>query len=79
MDLERKLQRKLHDAAAVLIDDLTEVVNRVASVTRATIRVAEATGRIAGVRNVSSITIRNVESPQANRIQRQEDVASSQV
>ena len=79
VDLERKLQRKLNNASTVLVDDLTEVVDRVASVTRTTIGVAEATSRIARIRNVSSVSIGNVESPQTNRIQRQEDVTSSQV
>ena len=79
MDLERKLQRKLNNASTMLVDDLTEVVDGVASVTRATIGVPEPTGRIAWVGNVSSVPVGNVESPQANRIQSEEDVASSQV
>lgn len=79
MDLERKLQRKLNNATTVLVDDLTEVVNRIASVTRTAIGEPESTSRIARISNVSSVSVGNVKSSQANRIQRQEDVASSQV
>ena len=79
-DLERKLQCKLYYSPAVFVDDLTEVIERVASVSpKRPIGEAEPTSRIARIRNVGPIAVGNVKSPQANRIQRQEDVASGQV
>ena len=60
----------------MLIDDLAEVINRVTSIARTTVREAEAPGRIARIRNVGPITVRNIQAPVANRIQRQEDIAS---
>ena len=63
----------------MLVDDLTEVIDRIASITGATIGIAEPASRIARVGNVGSVSIGNVEASIANRIQCQEDVASSQV
>ena len=63
----------------MLVDDLAEVVNRVTSVARPSVCVAEATSRIARIGNVCPIPIGNINAPQANCIQRQEDVAPSQV
>ena len=76
--LEVKLQRKLHDASTVFVDDLAEVINRVASVAGAAIGEAEPTGWIAWIGDVGPIPVGNVDSSQANCIQRQENVASSQ-
>src|ERR1051326_2087503 len=75
---EVKLQRKLHDSPAVLVDDLAEVVERVTAVTRATISEAEPTRRIARIRGVGPIAVRNRDAFQADCIQREEDVASCQ-
>ena len=74
--LERKLQGKLDDSPSVLVDDLAEVMKSVTSVTGPSVGVAEPASRIARIGNVGPITIRNVDTPQANRIQRQKDVAS---
>ena len=62
----------------MFVDDLAEVVDRVAPVTRTTIGKPEPTGRIAGIGNVGPISVRNIDSPQANRIQSEKNVASSQ-
>ena len=60
----------------MLVHDLAEVVNRVTAVTRTTVGEAEPTGRIARIGNVGPIPVRHIDASQANRIQREEDVAS---
>ena len=63
----------------MFVDDLAEVMERVASVTRAAIGEAEVTGWIAWIGDVGPIPVGNINSSFANCIQRQEDIASSQV
>ena len=63
----------------MLVDDLTEVIDGVTSITHPSIGVAEPARWIARIGNVGSISIRNVEPAQTNCIQRQEDVGSTQV
>lgn len=60
----------------MLVNDLAEVVKRVTSVARAPVSETEATRRIARIRNVGPVSVGNINSLQANRIQRQEDVAA---
>lgn len=76
--LEVELQRKLHDASTVFVDNLAEVMKRVASVASAAIGEAEPTGWIAWIGDVGPIPVGNINSSFANCIQRQENVASSQ-
>ena len=63
----------------MFVHDLAEVVNRITAVSRTPVGESETAGWIAGIGNVGTISIRNIDPAQADRIQGQEDVASSQV
>lgn len=63
----------------MLVDDSTEVIHRVASITRTTIGKAEASSRIARIGGIGSISIRNRYSPIADSVERKKDVAATQV
>ena len=63
----------------MLVHDLTEVIEGIASITGATIGIAEAASWIAHVGRVCSIASWHGDPAQAYRIECKEDVASSQV
>ena len=63
----------------MLVHDLTEVVNGIASVTRATISKPESSSWIAHIRGIRSVSSRHRNPAQAHCVERKEDVASSQV
>ena len=63
----------------MLVDDLAEVIDGVASIPRPSIGEAEPSRWIARIGDVASISIWNVEPAHTDCIQRQDDVSSTQV
>ena len=70
-DLERELERKLHDSSSVLVHDLAEVIDRA-------LREPEPTSRVASAGSVRAVTSRNGDPAIADCIQRQIDIAGAQ-
>jgi len=77
-ELERELQGKFYYSATVLVDDFTEVIDGVTSITGTTIGIAEPACRIAGIGGSTS-SVRDTHSRVADSVQREKDIATSQV